>query len=168
MTTDEAIQTAITYEEKIRDLYTAALGKIRDKTGRGLLQALRDDEQHHVDYLNSRLVVWRKTGQLIVEELTSTIPSPELIKQGISKLEHTLPKEDRGDEKQILSRALQMEVETSRFYQGMVDTLPEQEQQLFKPFLAIEAGHIAIVQAELDYISHTGYWFDFQEFDLEY
>ena len=50
----------------------------------------------------------------------------------------------------------------------MVDTLGEEGKQLFKPFLAIEEGHIAIVQAELDYLSHTGYWFDFQEFDLEY
>jgi hypothetical protein len=38
---------------------------------------------------------------------------------------------------------------------------------MFARFLEIEAGHIAIVQAELDYISHTGYWFDFKEFDME-
>lgn len=168
MKTDEAIQNAIIYEEKIRDLYADALEKIRDKTGRVLLQALRDDEQHHVDYLKSRLAVWHETGELIVEEFTSTIPSPELIKQGVGKLEDTMPTEDRGDEKQILSRALQVELETSRFYQKMVDMLPKAERQLFEPFLSIEAGHIAIVQAELDYISHTGYWFDFQEFDLEY
>jgi rubrerythrin len=168
MKIEEAIKMAISYEEKIRDLYAAALENIRDQAGRNLLQALKDDEQHHVDYLKSRLNLWQQTGELIIEELRSTIPSPESISREVNKLKDTMPKEDRGDEKQILSRALQVEVETSKFYQEMVDTLADEGRQLFKPFLAIEKGHIAIVQAELDYLSHTGYWFDFQEFDLEY
>lgn len=168
MKIEEAINAAISYEEKIRDLYTAALENIRDQVGRNLLQALKDDEQHHVDYLKSRLDLWQQTGELIIEELRSTIPSPESISREVNKLKDTMPKEDRGDEKQILSRALQVEVETSKFYQEMVGTLADEGRQLFKPFLAIEEGHIAIVQAELDYLSHTGYWFDFQEFDLEY
>ncbi len=168
MKIEEAITTAISYEEKIRDLYAAALENIRDQRGRTLLQALKDDEQHHLDYLESRLELWQQTGKLIIQELRSTIPSVSSISHEVNKLKDTMPKEDRGDEKQILSRALQVEVETSKFYQKMVDTLGEEGKQLFKPFLAIEEGHIAIVQAELDYLSHTGYWFDFQEFDLEY
>lgn len=168
MKIEEAITTAISYEEKIRDLYAAALENIRDQRGRTLLQTLKDDEQHHLDYLESRLELWQQTGKLIIQELRSTIPSVSSISHEVNKLKDTMPKEDRGDEKQILSRALQVEVETSKFYQKMVDTLGEEGKQLFKPFLAIEEGHIAIVQAELDYLSHTGYWFDFQEFDLEY
>ncbi len=168
MKLEEAITTAISYEEKIRDLYAAALENIRDQRGRTLLQTLKDDEQHHLDYLESRLELWQQTGKLIIQELRSTIPSVSSISHEVNKLKDTMPKEDRGDEKQILSRALQVEVETNKFYQKMVDTLGEEGKQLFKPFLAIEEGHIAIVQAELDYLSHTGYWFDFQEFDLEY
>lgn len=168
MKIEEAITTAISYEEKIRDLYAAALENIRDQRGRALLQALKDDEQHHLDYLESRLELWQQTGKLIIQELRSTIPSVSSISHEVNKLKNTMPKEDRGDEKQILSRALQVEVETSKFYQKMVETLGEEGKQFFKPFLAIEEGHIAIVQAELDYLSHTGYWFDFQEFDLEY
>ena len=37
----------------------------------------------------------------------------------------------------------------------------------FARFLEIEENHIAAVQAELDYITNTGYWFDFKEFDME-
>ncbi len=168
MKIEEAIKVAISYEEKIRDLYAAAFENIHDQVGRNLLQALKDDEQHHVDYLKSRLDLWQQTGKLMIEELRSKIPSPESINREVNKLKDMMPKEDRGDEKQILSRALQVEVETSKFYQEMVGTLADEGRQLFKPFLAIEEGHIAIVQAELDYLSHTGYWFDFQEFDLEY
>ena len=39
---------------------------------------------------------------------------------------------------------------------------------MFARFLEIEDGHVAIVQAELDFISDNGFWFDFQEFDMEY
>ena len=34
-------------------------------------------------------------------------------------------------------------------------------------FLGIEQGHQAIVQAEIDALSGLGFWFDFQEFNLE-
>ena len=75
--------------------------------------------------------------------------------------------EDRKDEKQILSKALAVEVETSKFYERMVAEMEADAGRMFARFLEIEAGHIAMVQAELDYISRTGYWFDFKEFDME-
>jgi rubrerythrin len=30
-----------------------------------------------------------------------------------------------------------------------------------------EEGHHTILQGEYDYLTRTGFWFDFQEFDLE-
>jgi hypothetical protein len=33
--------------------------------------------------------------------------------------------------------------------------------------MAIEDGHVAIVQAELDSVTQMGFWFDYREFDLE-
>ena len=39
--------------------------------------------------------------------------------------------------------------------------------KMFSRFLEIENGHIAAVQAELDYVMNTGYWFGFKEFDME-
>jgi len=129
---------------------------------------LQEDEQNHLNYLMDRLERWQKTGELVLEKLETIIPSREMITAEVGKLAREMPKEDRGDEKQLLSKALKVEIETSRFYQEMVDTMPEAGRQLFARFLEIEDGHIATVRAELDYLSHTGYWFDFQEFDLEY
>jgi len=31
----------------------------------------------------------------------------------------------------------------------------------------IEEGHMPIFRAEIDYLSKTGYWFYFNEFDME-
>jgi len=49
----------------------------------------------------------------------------------------------------------------------MVRELPEEGQNLFSRFLEIEDGHAAVVQAEMDSVSHSGFWFDLKEFDLE-
>jgi len=168
MTLEEAIKVAIEYETKIRDLYKETVTVVDDPLGKKVLQMLEEDEQNHLDYLMDRLQRWQKTGKLVLEKLESIIPSREMITGEVEKLVRKMPKEDRGDEKQLLSKALKVEIETSRFYQKMVDELPGEGKRMFARFLEIEDGHIATVRAELDYLSHTGYWFDFQEFDLEY
>ena len=77
-----------------------------------------------------------------------------------------MEKEDRGQELDMMRKALALETETSSFYRKMVDELPPDARPLFSRFVEIEEGHLAIVQAEIDYMSGTGFWFDTQEFDL--
>ena len=163
----EAIQTAIDYETKVLKIYRSASDALSDTTGKRLFDALADDEQYHVDYLKKKLAQWQKTGQLTVEDLRSSNPDIEAIAGDIGKLESRMSEEDRGDEKQMLSKALTVEVETSNFYKNMVSEMSEEGQQLFSQFMVIEDGHIKAVQAELDFINSSGYWFDSKEFDME-
>jgi rubrerythrin len=167
MTLDEAIKTALTYETRIRDLYQEAAEAAEDPTGQKLFRMLADDEQSHVEYLKDRLDQWEKTGAIALEAVARAIPARDAIKDGLKPVEDSLAADDRKVEKQMLSKALSAEVETSEFYQRMVDTLSGEAQQMFARFLEIENEHIEIVQAELDYLSSTGYWFDVKEFDME-
>lgn len=167
MTLAEAIKTAIEYEIRVRDLYRESAKKTSDPVGRRIFQTLGNDEQLHVDYLKSRLEIWQETGKLKVEKLESVIPSRATITREVGKIEERMSRDDRKDEKQMLSKALKVEVETSNFYQKMVDEMSGEGRQMFARFLEIEDAHINAVQAELDYISKTGYWFDFKEFDME-
>jgi rubrerythrin len=167
MTLEEAIKTAIEYEIKIRDLYVEAAAKTSDPVGRRIFQTLGEDEQHHVDYLTSRLEIWQQTGKLKIEKLKSIIPPGKIIAGEIGKLQQRMSADDRQDEKQMLSKALKVEVETSDFYKRMVAEMTGEGQPMFARFLEIEDAHIDAVQAELDYITQTGYWLDFKEFDME-
>ncbi len=167
MTLEEAIRNALTYEARIRDLYRDTADEIADPVGRKVFAALALDEQHHVDYLKDRLTHWQQTGVLDVKALDTVVPPREAIRREMARLKDRMPRKSLGDEKLVLSRALAVEVETSAFYQKLVDTLDGDGQRMFARFLEIEQGHIAMVQAELDFLSHTGFWFDFQEFDLE-
>ncbi|MEJ2658000.1 MAG: hypothetical protein P8012_12530 [Desulfobacterales bacterium] len=167
MEMEKAIQTAIGYETKIRDIYRDAAQSVFEPEGRRFFKMMGDDEQYHLDYLKERLEFWQKTGKLSVEKLDSAVPSKEMIQKETEKIKVRMSADDLTSIKVILGRALQAEVETSAFYKKMVNKMAHEGRQMFARFLEIEENHIAAVQAELDYITHTGYWFDFKEFDME-
>lgn len=167
MELEKAIKTAIEYEKRIRDLYKDAVGKVEDPSGKYVLKLLEKDELDHIAYLEHKLEQWRSTGELSDITLNSTVPPKDVIDQEIRKLEPRMSEADRNDEIQILSHALTVEKETSAFYKQMVDQLSGKARQMFARFLEIEDDHIAAVQAELDYLMKTGYWFDMKEFDME-
>ncbi len=166
MTIEEAIRTAIEYETKIRDLYLKAAEKTKDPIATRIFSALGNDEAGHLAYLNDRLQQWRKTGRITAEKLESSIPSAAEIKREVNKLKPRMSADDQKNEKQMLSKALTLEIETSRFYERMVAEMSDEGQKMFARFVEIENGHIDMVQAELDYISGTGYWLDNKEFDM--
>jgi rubrerythrin len=167
MTLEEAINTAIGYEIKIRDVYREAEQAVDDEAGKRIFEALGNDEQHHIDYLRHTLEQLNNTGKIDPARLDSSIPSGETIDREAAKVESLVAKEFYGVRRQMLSRALKAEIETSEFYQKMVNELTVEGQALFARFLEIENNHINAVQFELDYMSKTGYWFDFKEFDME-
>lgn len=167
MDLETAIKTALDYEKKIRDIYREAAGEVEDPAGRRILQSLGDDEHSHVEYLESRLAAWRQTGRLSVEHMASIVISRDRLDAEGEKIEKDMAGQDRGDEKRILSRALKAEIDTSDFYRRMTAEMSGSARDMFARFLEIEDGHIDVVQAELDYLSGSGYWLGIKEFDLE-
>ena len=167
MKLEEAIKTAIEYETRIQDLYQKAAVTIKDPQGKMVLKALGTDELHHMTYLLKTRDHWRETGQLIVENLESTLPPMENITGNINTFKSDLTMDNLGDEKLILSRALNVEIETSDFYRKMAEEMSDEAQRMFARFFELERQHIEVVQAELDHLSKTGYWFGFKEFDME-
>jgi rubrerythrin len=167
MTLEEAIRTAISYETRIRNVYREAAENTPEKAGKRFLEAMGDEEQHHLDYLEEQLTAWKKTGRLNAEKLETAVPSNERIAEEMAQYKERMSEKSLGDQKRILSRALRVEMETSGFYRTMAKEMSDEAQAMFSRFLEIEERHIAAVQMQLDYVSKTGYWFDFKEFDME-
>lgn len=170
MNLEKAIKTAIEFEGRVREVYKEAERQASDPVGKHVLKALANEEQDHLDYLKSRLEEWKSTGKITPKKLSSVVPPREIIQGEVNKLKEKTTIHDsekhHSSELRMLRNALEVETETSEFYKRMVKELPEEGQQLFSRFVEIEEGHKAIVQAEIDYISGPGYWFDFREFDL--
>ena len=167
MTIEEAIKTAIEFETRIRDIYQEATAAVDDEVGKRIFETLCKDEQHHIDYLQHKLKQWQDSGTIVPERLESIIPSQDVVNREAEKVKSLVAKDFLGIKRQMLSKALKTEIETSDFYQKMVNELPAEGQTLFERFLEIENNHIKAVQFELDYLSKTGYWFDIKEFDME-
>lgn len=167
MQLDQAIRTALEYENRVRDTYRAAAAKVGDPVGQKVLELLAKEEQGHVDYLQVKLTEWQRTGTAQPTPLETVVPSREALTASVKRLKDQVQKTDRSGELEILKQALAAEIETSAFYKKMVTELERAGQELFGPFLEIEDGHVMVVQAEIEHLTGLGYWFDFREFDLE-
>ena len=167
MTVEEAIKTSIEYEVRVRDVYVDAVREAQHAEGKKLFQLMADEEQRHVDYLKVKLDQWSSERTVTADGLTTAVPSGKVIEEGVDKLREKVGGKPGTVEIQWLGKAHGVERETSDFYKRMVDELPDAAKGLFRRFLEIEEGHLALVQAQIDFVTGTGYWFDIQEFNLE-
>lgn len=167
MRLDEAILTAIEYETRVRDHYLNSADKIRNSAGRRVFELLASEEQGHVDYLLARLGQWRRDGTVGMFSLTSALPNGDELKKALKTVEHLEPQDILDDERQVLDVALNLEKETSDYYRRLIGQVESPAREMFQRFLEIEDGHVAMVQAEIDYLSDNGFWFDFTEFNME-
>jgi rubrerythrin len=167
MNMEQALRTALEFETKVRDVYRMAARDCGDQKGKKVFQVLADEEQQHLDYLQGKLLEFERSGRVTLESLKTAIPSRERIARNVDKLEAPLEQKECSEEIDLVSRALEVEQQTSDFYKRVVQELPAEHRALFEPFIEIEEGHLAIVQAELDNLRGLGFYFDYQEFDLE-
>jgi rubrerythrin len=167
MTIDEAIKTALQYESRVCAIYHDAMERSQDPIGKKVFKTLNNEEAGHIRYLTEKLEEWEKAGRVNPTNLTTAIPSVDKFKAAMASLQGKVVSPTPERELRLLQRALDIEVETSRFYQKMVQDLPAEEKALFERFVEIEEGHKAIVQAEIDYVTGMGFWFDIAEFRLE-
>jgi rubrerythrin len=167
VTVEEAIRTSIEYETRVRDTYAEAVSGVDSPEGKRLFQLMMDEEQSHVDFLEAKMDQWSSDGTVTADGLTTAVPPSEVIEQGIDRLRDKVGGKPGTVELQFLGKAHAVERETNDFYQRMVDELPPEARGLFQRFLEIEEGHLALVQAQIDQASGSGYWFDVREFTLE-
>ncbi len=167
MTIEEAIRTAIEYETKVRDCYRDALAATDGSAGQEFFQLMSDEEQEHVDFLAARLKEWKATGAVCRADMRSAVPDRDAIAGGIATMKDGLAGDASGAELDWLRKAGEVEEATSAFYEKVVAELPEEYRPMFARFLEIERGHLALVKAQIDELTGTGYWFNTQEFNLE-
>ncbi len=167
MTIEEAIRTGLEYEAQVLKVYSEAAKKFSDPTARKIFTVLANEEDRHVQYLESRLEEWQQRGYVTAAALETTIPSQAAIEASLGRLQQRMAQQDYSAEIEMLKKALALEIEATAFFTRMVAELKADEQKLFARFVEIEQGHEAIVQAEIDALTGLGYWFDYQEFNLE-
>lgn len=160
-------QQALQFEEKIRDLYRSADTIVDDERGKAIFKALANDEQSHIDFLYYSLRQLEKDDVIDATRLVSPIPDSKQIETKFEKMKTRIPERMLGDIKTVLNSALQLEKETSAFYEKACARTTGEIKAVLEIFLEIEQRHTALVQLELDHASGSGMWFDFMENSME-
>ncbi len=164
----EIFMEALQYEEEIRDMYRFAAKKIDDSRGQAIFNGLADDEQSHVDFLHYSLQQLKDNGVIDQAKLKSSIPELDRIKENIETMKSKVPEKMLGNIKTAFNTALQMEKETSAFYEDAVSKTEGEIKKIFSTLLEFENRHVELVQIELDHASNNGFWFNFMEIDMEH
>lgn len=163
MTLEEAIQAALEYERRVCHLYRRAARDPALAPGREFFGMMADEEEGHVAWLEERLAEWKRDGRVKPRRLDSTVPGAERLAARAESLDLAAapPGASRSPEAQelaYLEEALVAETETSIFYERVVGELPEEQAELFRPFLEIEHGHRAFVEFQMDMVARLGEW----------
>ena len=148
----EAMELAIKYEKKIRDIYAAASKETRNPDSSQLLMDLARDEDNHFRYLTDSLKLWMETGQLQIDALSSSIDYAKA-KESISKVRGKLPAPVANDTREERLRfwigLYEIEKETFDFYTQAAKELDVHERKFFDRFVAVENKHLNLIQAKI-------------------
>ncbi len=168
MQIDAAIVSALEYEKRVRDHYRDSEAAASNPKAREFFRVMADEEQGHVDYLEFQLAQWQKSGVFEGGGVASVIPSRQWLEEGLARLQAVVETRDYGPDLARLHTALRLEQETTDHYRTLVAAAEHPDAAaMFRRFLEIEDGHTAVVQAEIDMVSHSGFFFDLQEFTLD-
>ncbi len=165
MTVSEALEKALGYEIRIRDLYAQAAADATVPEARVFFDFLAVDEDRHVAFIEHSLTGAKKGKLPNAAAIETSLPVD--IDTAIARAKAAIQVHPEGGKLTSLEHALKAEQETSAFYRKLVAELPLDSSKAFSRLLEIEDGHTAIVKAELDSVSSTGFWFDIRVFDME-
>lgn len=167
MDSKEIFTQALDFEKKIRDLYISAESTVDDERGKAIFRGLAKDEQSHIDFLEAGLETLKNDGVIDSAGLATTIPDVQSNHTQIEKMKTRIPERMLGDIKMVLSRALQMEQQTTDFYKDAAQKTEGHVRRVMEKFIEIEQRHTEVVRMELDHASNSGFWFDFMEVSME-
>ena len=142
----EILGAALELETKGFTFYTQAAKKTENETGKRMFAQLAKEEEDHIVRLKQMFkdLYPRKTGK--------DIPLFEVVVSEYS------------GEVEALKIAADMEKKSIQFYE---DWAKNNLESLFRVLIEIEKEHLELLQAELDYVQRTGFWFDYFESSLE-
>ena len=162
----KALKTAIEIEEKGLDAFLKYARQTKDVTGKNMFIRLAMDENEH--------------RRIIEKQLSNLMEGKPLekIEIGTSEIEHVLPKirekqqRTRGEsgllEVDALNTALDLERKAAKFFRDQAAMVDDEEvKAMFLRLAEWEDAHFDLIQAELDSIQGTGFWFGIPEFQMD-
>lgn len=142
----EVLYTALELERKGFKFYTEAEIRTENETGKKMFaQLAKEEEQHITD----------------IKKMFKNL-YPQKSEKNISLFD--LDVSEYSGEVEALKIAIDMEKKSIDFY---TEWAKGNLESLFKKLIEMEEKHLELLQAELDYVRRTGFWFDYYESSME-
>ena len=142
----QILNTALELERKGFRFYTEAERTTENETGKKMFAQLAKEETEHIKELKEIF------NHLYPEQSTKDIP---LFDEELSAY---------AGEVEALKVAIAMEKKSIQFYS---DWAKGNLEPLFNELIEFEKKHLELLEAELDYVQKTGFWFDYYESSQE-
>lgn len=162
----EAIKAAIQLEKDGRNFFELAAKETQNELGRKMFRKLAADEIRHL-----------QTFQKMFKALADPETWKDLLKEGPSrermpffanKAKNRKPAEKGAGEVGALRQALEVERKAIGFFKKTAQEATDPEaSRIFELIAQEEVSHYDLIQAQIDSVTHSGFWFDVGEFQMD-
>ena len=162
----ELLKSAIKAEKDALLKYLKFARDTKNISGKDMFIRLALDEFSHAEILQQELDHYGECGETFKTEIGDSD-----IEKLIPHISSSLLK-GRGDtglrDLDALRVALDLEDEAVKTYKNIYEKAEDQNiKEMAKRLMKMEEAHAELIQAEIDNIKRTGFWFDFEEISLE-
>lgn len=161
-----ALKDALRTEKEGIRSYLDMAGITSDPTGKNMFAALARDEEDHAQILQEQITRLEEgldwcTYDQRESEIQKLIPNLQAVEARKRSTEGM-------NELDALRVALDQEKTAIELYNREAQNLKDEKaREMYRRLAAMEEAHYDILQAQIDYIEGTGYWFGVPEFSLE-
>ncbi len=161
-----ALKTALKAEQEGMRSYLEYARRTKDPTGKNMFIALAQDEEDHARIIQEQISrLEGGLGWCAYKERESELKK---LLPGLKQVEARKRSTDGMNELDALRVALEQEKAAIELYTGQAETLKdEQAREMYRKLVAMEEPHYDFIQAQIDHIEGTGFWFGIPEFSLE-
>lgn len=162
----EAIKTAMDLEKNGRRFYSEAAEKAQTESGKKIFKMLAHEEVLHLATFQKMLDQMGNVSDW--RELVKEYPQARQVPVFGEKAPASQVAKARTDEVDALRIAMKNEKEAIDFFDNISHLAKDETtQKVFAFVKEQEVYHYELLQAELDNITNTGFWFDSPEFRMD-
>ncbi|UCG29133.1 MAG: ferritin family protein [candidate division WOR-3 bacterium] len=163
----DIIKESIKLELNGQSFFELVAEKTHNELGKKMFLKLANDEAQHLKVFSDIFTTmvgedWKKH----IGDMESKQKAPMI--DALAKKVESAGKENRASELEAISIAMDLERNAIDFFSNAArGTKDEKARDIFNKIADEERLHYDLLQAQHDYLSNSGYWFDVAEFRMD-
>ena len=165
----EILRNAIQMEEDGKEFFSQMAKRAKHPSARDMYMSLVKQEERHIEVLTEQLARLEAGREWVSPSSVRHGPAPVPKVSVFGKEERKGLMVDPGaGELDVIRLGMEIEKRSIEYYRRAgAEISGAKARQVFNWLVGEEAGHLAILQAEYDNRSRSGFYFDAPEFSLE-